>query len=171
MIIEFFVPGLPRPAGSKSAYYIEKIGRAVVTDANPKAKDWKAAVAVAARAALPPKFRLLTGRIEVTATFFLPRPRGHYGTGKNADKIKDSALIDPLTKPDLLKIMRGTEDACTGIVWRDDAQIADEHTLKHYDDNHCVGVEVRIEATPSTFAELKAQRARQLVAAAQEEAR
>ena len=59
--------------------------------------------------------------LNVKMTFYVPRPKGHYKTGKNADVLRDNAPTFPLKKPDVLKLARSTEDAMTGIVWDDDS--------------------------------------------------
>ena len=63
---------------------------------------------------------------------YRPRPSNHFGTGKNAGVRKDSAPYFPIVRPDVLKIARGIEDALTGVIYRDDSQIVDEHLMKRY---------------------------------------
>ena len=38
-----FVPGTPVPKGSTKAFYIQKLGRAVITNDNAKTKPWASA--------------------------------------------------------------------------------------------------------------------------------
>jgi Holliday junction resolvase RusA-like endonuclease len=101
----------------------------VVVDANPKAKDWKRAVTGEAAKAMAGK-PLLTGAVALQLVIYRPRPKGHFGTGRNAGRLKDSAPPYPDTKPDLTKLLRGTEDALRGIVWRDDAQVCRQQNGK-----------------------------------------
>ena len=129
--VSFFVPGIPKPAGSKRAFIIK--GRAVITDANNNARDWKIDVQHAAKAASDQmEGNLFSGPIKVIMMFLLPRPKGHYRTGKNAHLLRDDAPMHPMSKPDVLKLARGTEDALTGMLWHDDAQITNEHIFKRY---------------------------------------
>jgi len=152
--VVFFVAGKPEPAGSKNAFPLKNrytgqwlhdaSGRPIVNvvDDNPKSKDWKKTVAARAREvfhAFP-----TTDPLVVWLTFFVVRPLGHMGTGRNAGMIKDSAPQYPDVKPDVLKLSRAVEDALTGIVWVDDAQIIEEHIRKKY--NVTPGVEVRVES-------------------------
>lgn len=141
--LAFTVLGKPQPAGSKRAFAIKRdgvpTGRFAVADANPKAKSWQQEVrAVAARAmddqraGVWSQFDLLAGPLDVTMTFYVARPKGHYGTGRNAGLVKASAPQFPTTRPDALKLARGTEDALTGTVWRDDAQVVDLRVFKRY---------------------------------------
>jgi Holliday junction resolvase RusA-like endonuclease len=131
-VISFTVLGDAKPAGSKRAFAIKRggvpTGRIAVMDANPNSKSWKQDVAQAARQAF--HGGLIDGPLKVTFKFYRPRPKGHFGAnGLNA---KGRSSVAPTTKPDVLKLARGVEDACTGIIWRDDAQIVDERLVKEY---------------------------------------
>jgi len=135
--IEFFVPGLPQPGGSKRAFYIEKLKRAIVTDDNPKAKDWKRTVAVFAQQNYIGA--LLEGPLRVEMRFVMPRVQAHF---RSNGELKPVAPRFHTKKPDALKLGRSTEDALTGIVWRDDSQIACEYLEKTYGDK--TGAFIRI---------------------------
>lgn len=139
--IRFTVLGLAQPAGSKRAFAIRN-GRGeivtrengapviAVTDDNPKGKQWKSRVADAARAAYSGP--LLDGPLKVEMRFIVPRPKGHYGSGRNASFLRESAPEFPTVKPDVLKLARATEDALTGVIWRDDAQTVILGLTKEY---------------------------------------
>lgn len=122
-----------------------------VVDANPKSKDWKSYVKL--QASQQWQGGLLQGPLQVTFLFLVSRPQGHYGTGRNAGKLKDSAPRYPAKKPDLLKLARGVEDALTGSVYGDDAQIVEEILRKRYvrrpEDPPRVDIEV-VELAPGT---------------------
>lgn len=131
--IEFTVLGLPQPAGSKRAFPIwRKDGRlgVSVVDTNKKVHAWKNAVAIECRKAYDGP--LLTGPISLRMVFYSPRPKWHFGTGKNSSKLKDSAPAYPTVKPDVLKMGRAGEDGCTAIAYCDDAQVVDLHVRKFY---------------------------------------
>jgi Holliday junction resolvase RusA-like endonuclease len=144
--LSFYVHGKPQPAGSKRAFVLKggaNKGRAIITDANPKARDWKIDVQHGARLATSDwDGNLLDGPLKVAFTFFLLRPKGHYRTGKNAHLLREDAPEMPTSKPDVLKLARGTEDALTGLVWRDDAQITTELLQKRYGTSE--GVQIHI---------------------------
>lgn len=131
-MIEFFVPGIPKPGGSKRAFRNRKTGGIIITEDCKGNKDWRACVKMFARESYsgPP----LNGPLKVWATFYMPRPKGHYGTGKNEGTLKPSAPEYPTTTPDATKLWRSTEDALTGILWRDDAQIVTQIISKEYAD-------------------------------------
>ena len=136
------VEGHPEPAGSKRAMpiYSGKAGAKklvmrgkspmiVVMDANPKSSQWKKDVAWVAKSVYrePP----VTGPLAVTMVFYRERPKGHTNS-KGALNKQGLSMPYPTTKPDVLKLARGVEDALTGIVWEDDAQIVEERISKRY---------------------------------------
>jgi Holliday junction resolvase RusA-like endonuclease len=132
----FTVFGTAQPAGSK------RRGRfGGVFEDNPKADGWKkhvAAVAGADYGHLP----LLEGPLGLRITVYRVRPKGHFGTGRNAGQLKPSAPTHPTTKPDTTKLVRGIEDALTGVLWRDDAQVVEQHATKAYGEPARVQVQV-----------------------------
>lgn len=145
--ITFFVEGKPQPAGSKRAFVLKKAGawtgRAIVIDDNPKAKDWKTDVKHAARSvAEQMDGNVLRCPLKITARFTMPRPKHHYRTGKNAHLLRPDAPTRHVSKPDATKLLRGLEDALTGLIYADDSQIAEQHVTKIYGDR--IGVEVTI---------------------------
>lgn len=120
--------------------------RANIVDANPNAAGWKDIVAWSAVDQY--KGDALTCAVDVEMIFVMARPKAHYGTGRNADLLKDNAPLQPTVAPDVLKLARGVEDALTGIVYRDDAQIVNESLQKRYG-NH-PRVEIRVRPTTVT---------------------
>lgn len=133
--LRFVVLGKPQPAGSKRAFAVRRAGvptgQIAVSDANPKAYGWKQDVAAVAMQEMIGR-PLLLGPVQLSLTFFVARPKGHYGSGRNAAVLKPGAPVFPIVKPDSLKLARGTEDACTGTVWRDDSQVVDLVVRKRY---------------------------------------
>lgn len=127
-LLRFSVIGVAKPAGSKRGFVNPKNGRVIITD-DSKNKPWRQEVAGAGAVAMGDA-ELFLGALAVTFTFVRPRPRGHFGTGRNAGVVKASSPAFPVTRPDVLKLSRAAEDALTGIVWRDDSQIVDERLLK-----------------------------------------
>jgi crossover junction endodeoxyribonuclease RusA len=131
------VNGLPAPQGSK-----RHVGNGRMVESSKAVGPWREAVRaeaqkVLARLPVPRKFE---GRIywdgaaaSVTAVFLLPRPQGHYGTGRNSGTIRPSAPPFPAGRPDLDKLLRSTLDGLTEAgVWRDDAQVASIYAAKQY---------------------------------------
>lgn len=159
-VISFIVMGIPQPRGSKVSIpaYEEIVGanglaimhpttgkprrrvkmdandRAVIftVDDNKKSGPWMKKVQRAAVAAMAGR-EVFTGPVKMTQDFYVERPLAHFGTGKNAGILKERfARAKPITKPDRLKLARAIEDACTAVVYRDDAQIIDGPVRKHY---------------------------------------
>jgi Holliday junction resolvase RusA-like endonuclease len=82
-------------------------------------------------------------RVHILA--YLGRPKSHYGTGKNAGKLKPSAPRYPEVKPDVDNIVKFVYDALTGICWDDDKRIIGGESLKDYADDGPPRVEIWIE--------------------------
>lgn len=118
-MIRFFVAGIPAPGGSKKGFVVA--GRVNIVDASKGNKDWKARVATEAQR-VHGNAPLLEGPLVVEFTFSQTRPKSHYRTGKFAGELREGAPPYPTNKPDCLKLCRSTEDAITGIIWKDDAQ-------------------------------------------------
>ena len=134
--IQFEVNGTPAPGGSKKVFSIRRqgfhTGRFIVTDDAKHNKEWRAVVAAAARAA---KLPMLDGPIFLSVVFYMPRPKSHFW-GINRIRTVASLRADApyyhTTKPDATKLLRSTEDALTGILWKDDAQIVIQVVQKLY---------------------------------------
>lgn len=132
----FTVYGVAAPAGSKTVAYAKE-GRAFVRDASKRAAPWKRLVAQVAGEAMGGA-PLLEGPLSLTVAVVVPRPKSHYG----ARGLRPSAPPAPTTRPDLTKYLRGIEDALTGVVWRDDAQVITQTAEKRYGEPARVSVRV-----------------------------
>lgn len=161
IVLSVFVAGKPQPAGSKNAHVIrnkagEPVRResgaivTVVTDANKKSKPWQSEVKDAARVLWGAK-PLLTVPLYFRATFYVLRPQSHFRGGKHAAEVKRNSAQFPASKPDVLKLARGVEDALTGVIWRDDAQIVAEQINKRYGEKP--GVQIEVGILPGTLEE------------------
>lgn len=130
-VLVVWVPGVPQPGGSKRGFLIPNTKRIVITEDNKRSKDWRASVAqVVSEVVTAP----LHGPLEVIFEFYLPRPQGHFGSGRNAAQLKESAPRWHSIRPDYTKLVRSTEDALKGIAWLDDSQIASQRGTKVYGD-------------------------------------
>lgn len=142
-MIHFTVPGVPAPGGSKKAFAHPKTGKIVVLDDARDNAGWRARVAVFARRAMEGR-EPLTDPLQLVIVFRMPRPKRHYGTGRNAGELKPWARsARPATKPDVTKLIRAAEDAMTGIVWRDDALVVEQLASKVYGED--VGMDVAVK--------------------------
>lgn len=142
LVFEGSVYGMPQTAGSKRGFVNPKSKRVMIVDDNPKSRAWKDAVAQTVGAARGDDAELLTGALAVEFVFYLPRPQGHYGSGKNAGKLRPSAPAYPIVRPDVTKLVRAAEDGLTGVLWRDDAQVVERMDKKRYGDP--ARVEIRV---------------------------
>jgi hypothetical protein len=141
-MIKFFVPGLPITQGSKRAFVNKYTGRAQLVEDAARLKPWRACVSMAAAQALAkrPHFK---GPVRIRLQFLFPRPKSHYGTGRNHNVLKATAPSWPTGKPDLDKLQRAVFDALTHVVWVDDSQVTEVFAMKRY--NPEPGVLVAIE--------------------------
>ena len=88
---------------------------------DPKtAHEWRETVAKVAGAAITEP---LEGSLEVTLVFYFPRPKSHYGTGKNSEVLKPSAPVHHMQKPDVDNVCKSTLDAMNAVVYQDDKQV------------------------------------------------
>ena len=91
---------------------------------------------------LGPGFELLKGPLLISVNSFFPRPKGHYGTGRNAEKLKPSAPGPELITLDCDNIAKFYLDCMNGIVFRDDRQVVSLRVSKQYGTDGMVSVGV-----------------------------
>lgn len=129
--LSFFVAGQPAPQGSK-----RHVGNGVMVESSKAVKPWRQDVVAAARQAMQStEIETFVHVVEVTVTFNFARPKYHFGTGRNAGRLKDAAPEFVAMKPDLDKLVRSTFDALTTAgIWRDDSLAAAVIATKVYGD-------------------------------------
>jgi Holliday junction resolvase RusA-like endonuclease len=130
-MIRFVVIGTPAPKGSMRAILIRGRPRLIASGSSPNEKAlrvWRKAILDRVDAAFgklnAPVF--VEQPLEVHLVFRLPRPRDHFGTGRNAGVLKASAPIAPMAqRDDVDKLARATLDALVDArVIDDDGRIA-----------------------------------------------
>lgn len=160
-VLEVYVYGNPAPQGSKRAFAVRGKGGvptgrvAVIESSHDRVKSWRQAIVEAVNSIGVPA---LTGPVGLKVTFYLKRPASHYGSGRNAGRIRPGAAARPASQPDLSKLIRATEDALTAVgAWKDDAQVVEITAAKCYDDHHAPGAWITVttitdttQATPET---------------------
>jgi crossover junction endodeoxyribonuclease RusA len=121
-----FIPGTPKPQGSKNAYV--RSGRAVMVEANKHLPEWRKAVVEA----LQGRTEHFEDAVLVEVAFWMPRP-------------KTNKRKHPTTKPDVDKLQRAIGDCLTqaGII-KDDSYIVEWNARKMYADYHPAGVTISI---------------------------
>lgn len=134
-MIRLEIIGSPQTQGSKRAFIAG--GRAIVTEAGGKKhKDWRAAVADAARAWCaehqnPP---LIDGPVLVRMTFGLQRPASAPKRTRTFPIKARSGDVD--------KLQRSILDSLTGVLFADDSQVIGVVAVKDWSDPPGVVVEV-----------------------------
>lgn len=139
-MLSFAVKGTPIPQGSKTGRVVGRrirladgqvavVGAQVVlteisdmqtkTKPSNRLKRWRKAIAAEAKLAMSGA-ELWTGPVVLTCEFVLPRPSSHW---TKSGRLTKSAPRAPTGKPDTNKLTRAVEDALTGVVYEDDAQV------------------------------------------------
>lgn len=124
--VSFFVEGDPK--GQPRARACIRGKRAGVYDPGT-ADKWKAAVAEVWRNVVAPenapRLSPFTGAVSLRLGFFFRRPKGHYGSGKNAGSLKAGAPNRHAGKPDLDNLAKAVMDVLTRLgAWTDDALVS-----------------------------------------------
>jgi len=150
-MISFFVSCLPiAQPRQRHRLVTTKSGRQFTTNYTPAkhpVNAFKAAVQLAAKNATAMRLGVLTGPVLLELRFILPRPMNHFGTGRNAGRLKNSAPSWHTSRPDLENIEKAFLDALTGICWRDDSQVCQKISSKVYGEE--IGVEAVITEVES----------------------
>lgn len=82
----------------------------------------------------------------LSCSFYIERPKGHYGTGRNAGVIKDRfERAWPTGRPDLSNLVKLVEDALTKLAWADDDQVvAIERPVKLYAERPRTEIRIKV---------------------------
>lgn len=138
--ISFWVPGTPAPQGSKK-YMGRKGGKGIMLESSKRTAPWRSDVRDAGEKALAQCMEagedlreLWSAPLHASCVFLFTRPKSHFGTGKNSDKLKMDAPVYPMAKNlgDIEKLARAVFDALTGILYEDDKQVASANLAKMF---------------------------------------
>ena len=147
----FDVFGTPAPQGSKKAFArtnktTGKTTVSLVESAGDRLKEWRSEVHAAAMVAkVQAGWAPVNGPVMVEIMFYLPRPKAHYGSGRNAGVLKDWVPAVPTTRPDGDKLARAVLDALTSAaVYVDDSQVVDLHASKRFADGREPGASITV---------------------------
>ena len=110
--IEFFVPGIPQPQGSKRGF-VSANGKVSMVESAAGVKPWRSDVKVFAAEAMT-GHPLLTGPVYLHCDFVMKRP---------ASTPKTRPTPPATKKPDLDKLLRAIGDALKGTVYAEDSLI------------------------------------------------
>jgi Holliday junction resolvase RusA-like endonuclease len=143
-MIVFSVRGEPKGQPRPRAFARKIGGRYVarIFDAGT-AEAWKSAIAMAARALVPPSPDM--GPIILRLAFSMPRPKSHFLSGR----LRADAPTWCTKKPDVDNLAKAVMDALTVCrFWRDDEQVCRIEASKQWEDVHALippGVRIEIE--------------------------
>ena len=156
MAAEIIVKGVPAPQGSKNPRPIYRgrgptrvfTGKVALEESSQAVGPWREAV----RNAFEKQWRWgrIVGPVRLTrCVFVLIRPSTHYGTGRNAHRLRPDAPAYPIAKQrnDIDKLLRSTMDGITsagvikkirpvGVVWADDSQVVGVDLLRKVYQDH-----------------------------------
>ncbi|MFF4989661.1 RusA family crossover junction endodeoxyribonuclease [Streptosporangium saharense] len=117
--LEIVALGQPAPQGSK-----RHVGGGVMVEMSKRLKPWRKAVAEYAAVAMAARSTLLDGQIIAEMVFTVrSKPTGRPTWWPAGLPWSRHTWWLPASAPDLSKLIRATEDALTGVVWRDDARV------------------------------------------------
>lgn len=118
----FTITGItPAPQGSK-----RHVGGGRMVESSAKVRPWREAVR---QEALATGLAITDEPVYLHLLFRFRRPKGHHNA---QGQIKPSAPTTHTTRPDLDKLCRSTLDALTGVLFRDDSQVAFMVASKEY---------------------------------------
>lgn len=169
--VSFVVYGEPEQKGSqvfkgrrKADTAVARKGTAILAEPNhDDLKRWQAAIRAVAQAAASPGWVPLDGPLVADMVFTMPRPSGHWGTGRNSGRLRPAAAAATwhTVPPDLDKLQRAAGDALSvpkkggfGLIVDDSRIVAFRSTAKVYQQsNHPdalrrPGVVIRIWRAP-----------------------
>lgn len=144
-MISFFIKGEPRPGGSKFGQTIARKDGSLVMNARGKPlvvtresqgktnAQWKKCCAFDGKKAMGFSSPIETP-LMLVVTFVMPRPNHHFVSGKRERGLRADAPVFCAKAPDATKLLRSTEDALTGIVWRDDCLVVMQAARKIFGD-------------------------------------
>jgi len=149
MIFKIRVYGTPAPQGSK-----KHIGRGILIESSKKVKPWRQDILRATLDSDQYSGQVINKACRVSLEFLIPRPRSHYGTGRNKNKLKPSSPLycTSMRNGDIDKLCRSTIDGLSvtsgGALLKDDSLIVQLTASKRYCmRNELDGAFISIEST------------------------
>lgn len=143
--IEFTVLGQPRTKGSLRPIHRKRADGncfvSLIEQGGFELAHWRSEVAKAASKAMKHEMPI-AGPIRVFLQFYFPRPQSQQPAQRSCEYVWGNK------RHDVDKLARLALDAMTdAAVWTDDSQVSELHAAKRYaDDEHPIGVQVRVEA-------------------------
>jgi Holliday junction resolvase RusA-like endonuclease len=132
----FVYEGIPKAQGRPR---FARMGKFVKTYDPKDSAAYKSNVA-AQIVAQKPKLIERNKAVRLWLSFYLPRPKGHYGKNGLKEQFKD---LPHTSKPDLDNMIKSLKDSLKGIVWYDDSQVCEIESIKRYSER--AHVEIIVE--------------------------
>jgi crossover junction endodeoxyribonuclease RusA len=132
--VHLTIPGEPIPKGSLKC--VGRPGRHQLVESNPRVAAWRRIVATAAAAGGQRADHWQPVGVDVL--FRIDRPTSHFGTGRNARRLRDAAPPFPVQHGtgDVDKLLRLVLDALQdGHLLHDDAQVVASYAAKMWADS------------------------------------
>ena len=133
------IDGDPIPQGSKKVW-VDRQGQArMAEDAGIRHGTWRREVTagIGTAMAMAGIHEPLLLPLALRIVFYRVRPEGAYGTGRNAQVVKPSAIPFPIARPDLDKLVRSILDSGTDArLWVDDSQVVSMSVHKRWTDRY-----------------------------------
>ena len=126
-VFSIFIPCTPKAVQSDRSF---SAGKKIIHYQPAKVVDWKAFIRISVLNKLDKDWEPLDGPVDVVlAHLFLPRK-----TEKKAvlKLIEEGMWVYKTTRPDKDNLGKGFYDACSGLLWKDDAQVAHSDEIKAY---------------------------------------
>ena len=125
--LEFTIIGEPKPQGRPRKSFMGGIF-------SPTTEHKERVVSAAHKLKLEGNY--FDCAVEVEIAYYFKRPKSHYGTGRNADKLKASAPDYHTKRPDLDNLNKAILDAIGDAnLWKDDSLVCELVSSKHYIEN------------------------------------
>jgi len=142
-LIDLFIPGVPRPQGSLTGMVSKGSNRVFMKYPDSTVQHRNMLVYTLAAAYEGEEY---CGAVILATTFTFPRPKSHFGTGKNAQLLKATAPDWHIQTPDADKLLRLTGDAVTiANIIKDDSQIVIARSEKRWTSTEAlVGTHVQV---------------------------
>lgn len=137
LLLSFVAYGTPIAQGSKI-----RNRHGGMREASKQLTPWRQNVAREAALAMRGA-PLLAGPLEVRMWLSFPRPKAHFGTGRNASQLRPSAPKFHAQTPDVDKCVRAMLDGMAGVVYRNDSQVAAVSARRMWGERAQAQVEVR----------------------------
>ena len=137
--VKFTVMGTPVAKGRPK---FARRGNFVATYTPTKTVNFESIVKLSFMQSVGTDFTPYDEALCIRVNAFFTRPKGHFGSGKNAGELKKSAPKHMLTKPDADNVLKACIDALNGVAFTDDKLIVHVHASKAYSERPRCDVEI-----------------------------